>query len=74
MEEARPTGIMREDVHELSEVQFEGQRAQLFHARTDASKGVERVMLGLDTEGGRIALYGYFKGAEFMEVNRERLD
>ncbi len=75
MEEGRPTGITREDVHELGEVQFEGQQAQLSHARMHASGGVEHdVTLVLDTGGRRLALYGYFRNGEFMEVDRGRLD
>jgi hypothetical protein len=30
MEEGKPTGITREDVHNLDQVQFEGQQARLF--------------------------------------------
>jgi hypothetical protein len=72
MEEGKPTGITREDVHALSrEVQFEGQRAQLFHADTDDR---ERIVLGLDVGGRQLLLYGHFKGDVFMEEGREPLD
>jgi hypothetical protein len=74
MEEGKPTGITREDVHNLDQVQFEGQLARIFHAATDTAGDVEHVVLSLDAGGRRLTLYGYFRGSEFMEVDREPLD
>jgi hypothetical protein len=74
MEEGKPTGITREDVHNLAQVQFEGQLAHIFHAATDTAGDVEHVVLSLDAGGKRLTLYGYFRGSEFMEVDRESLD
>jgi hypothetical protein len=75
MEEGKPTGITREDVNKLGEVRFEGRQAQLTDARTNVSGGVEHdVTLWLDAGTTRFALYGYFSGGEFMEVERARLD
>jgi hypothetical protein len=74
MQEGKPTGITRRDVQGLRKVQFEGQQAQLFHRGTEAPGGVEHVTLGLDVGGTQLVLYGYFRGSEFIEVDRKRLD
>lgn len=73
MDEGRPTGIKRQDVDSLAVVTFEGRRAQLYRKRQD-ERG--RFLIELDPhEGGtRLALYGYFDGEEFMEVDRETID
>ncbi len=73
MDEGRPTGIKSQDVERLAVVTFEGRRVQLYRMRRD-ERG--RVVIELDPhdEGPRLALYGYFDGDEFMEVDRESLD
>lgn len=71
MAEGRSTGIKRQDVEMLAAVTYEGRRAQLYRKHQD-ERG--RVLLELDPhEGPRLALYGYFDGEEFMELDRETL-
>lgn len=72
----KPTGITHEDVENLREVEFEGRRAQLYGAHSRSRRGeAEAVRLELDVFGGsRLALYGYFDGSEFFELDREYAD
>ncbi len=71
MSEGRPTGIKLQDVETLAVVLFEGRHIQLRRKRED-ERG--RIILELDdAEGALVALYGYFRGDEFMELDREPL-
>ncbi len=72
MDEGRPTGIRRQDAESLAVVTFEGRRGVRLYDKHEDERGV---FLELDPhEGPRLALYGYFDGDEFMEVNREPID
>jgi hypothetical protein len=75
-EEGRPTGISREDAKDPGRiVDFEGQRAEVFHFSEKSSMfAARRAQLVLDRSDERLVLWGYFRGDEFMEVERERLE
>ncbi len=71
MERGKPTGIKLGDVINLGQVRFEGQRAQII-GNTDTGGSMEILRLGFGDR--HLALHGYYRGDEFMEVSRERLD
>ncbi len=73
MDEGRPTGIKRQDVESLGFVTYKGRRGVQLYSKHEDERG--DILIKLDThEGLRLALYGYFDGDDFMEVDCERID
>jgi hypothetical protein len=73
-QEGRPTGIKQGDIARLGIVDFEGRQAQLIGASTESRVGIgHSAYLELDLGGERLALWGYYSGDEFMEVDRQHL-
>ena len=72
MNEGTPTGIRRQDLNGRMGVKYRGERAQVVHYGSDVRGLLDRIVLGFGNR--HVALYGYFKAGEFMEVKRELLD
>ena len=78
-EEARPTGITREDAEEAvmhqGTVDFEGRQARVVRLNVQTGIGMPHsALLGLDLGDRRIELSGYFSNGEFIETSRKYLD
>ena len=72
MREGTPTGIRYEDLHGRQGVTYRGERGQVIRHRFDSPTSLELIILGF---GNRVvALWGYFEGGEFMEVEAHLSD